>query len=567
MAAAKKKKKQLTPEQRRQRAQKQAVRGAFRYAGFDRVPEIAEKTYTYMGQTGEFDDAFIHENVFILVEYTVHGSDAVKGHLKKKKIFLDFILHDPEAFFSFLRSTYDKFDSRVKANGEFAKGRLILRIAYCSYNDIQSSTKVLFPELQFLDYPIVKYFEKINRTIKLSGQPELLQFLDIDPLDVRKDGAYGSPGASKKYHGSALPEEASGLPEGYKVVSFYCDPASLLKRAFVLRRKGWRASSEAYQRMLLPSKIEAIRRMIFKEKRVAVNNLIATLPGTVHPVDEKGNTIDVAKLDRTKPVRIQLPDEPNTLGVIDGQHRLFAYYVSKNDTVAEDALRKLQNLLVTGIIYPADIDDLERERFEAELFLSINSNQTSASSELTQEIKVLIDPFDPVSIAKQVMERLSDEEPLFGHVERYFYEKGKLKTSSIVSFGLRPLVKLDGGDSLVNLFQHADKAKLLSKTSKVVLREYIAFCSNKVAHFLKAVKHDVPDARWTSDRKVKDRVLVVTYINAFLITMRKLIEDGDKLDPVLLKTKLTGISKFPFKDYHSSQYNRMADKIFEKFFP
>ncbi len=444
----KKKKKTLTPEQKLQRAHKQAVRGAFRFAGFQRVPEIAEKTFEYNGQTGEFDDAFIHENVFVLIEYTVHASDAVKGHLKKKKILLDFIANDKKAFFAFLRTRYPKFNQRIEDSGEFATSRLILRVVYCSYRDVQSSTKELFPDLVFFDFPLVKYFEKINKIVRLSGLPELFTFLRIDPLSVRKDGAYSASGSVDKYHGSLLPEEASGLPDGYKVVSFYADPEALLKRAFVLRRKGWRASSEAYQRMLLPSKVEAIRRMVFKEKRVAVNNLIATLPSTVHPVDDNGVTIDVTKLDRTEPVQIQLPSEPGTLGVIDGQHRLFAYYLSKNDTSEEASLRKLQNLLVTGIIYPEGIDDLEKERFEAELFLSLNSNQTSASSDLTQEIKVLIDPFDPVSIAKQVMEKLGEDGPLFGHVERYFYEKGKLKTSSIVSFGIRPLVKLEGDDSL-----------------------------------------------------------------------------------------------------------------------
>jgi len=561
-----KSKKKLTPQEKLQRAHRRAVRAAFRYAGFDRVSELAEKVFTYDNQKAEFDDAFLHENVLLLVEYTVHAPENVKGHLKKKKIICDLITDDPQSFFTFLRGKYKDFDDRIKANGEFPSSRLILKIVYCSLQDFEPNAKTHFGNLVFFDFPIVKYFEKITRTIRLSARPELLSFIGIDPNAVRHEGGFIPSGSSDPYRGSVLPEEASGLPEGYKVVSFYADPASLLKRCFVLRRNGWRATTEAYQRMLLPSKIESLRKMVFKEKRVAINNLIVTLPATVHPVDEDGKTIDAGKLTQTAPVKIQLPADPNTMGVIDGQHRLFAYYVSDKDTPEQIALRKMQNLLVTGVIYPATADELEKERFEAGLFLDINSNQTSASSELTQEIKVLIDPFDQISIAKQVMERLATTQPLFGYVERYFYEKGKLKTSSIVSYGLSPLVKLTGSDSLFAIFPNPNKNKLLKGESKETLKEYIDFSAKTIADFLKAVREDVGAARWTADRKVANRIIAVTYVNAFLITLRKIIENGKSLDPAGLKTSLSGISAFNFKAFHSSQYNRMAEKIYDKHF-
>jgi hypothetical protein len=42
-------------------------------------------------------------------------------------------------------------------------------------------------------------------------------------------------------------------------------------------------------------------------------------------------------------------------------------------------LRRKQNLLATGIVYPPGLPARERIQFEAALFLEINSNQTSAS--------------------------------------------------------------------------------------------------------------------------------------------------------------------------------------------
>jgi hypothetical protein len=56
------------------------------------------------------------------------------------------------------------------------------------------------------------------------------------------------------------------------------------------------------------------------------------------------------------------------------QHRLFSYYKAREDDQTIAKLRHQQNLLVTGIIYPKGLNEKEAERFEAALFLSINSN-------------------------------------------------------------------------------------------------------------------------------------------------------------------------------------------------
>jgi hypothetical protein len=45
-----------------------------------------------------------------------------------------------------------------------------------------------------------------------------------------------------------------------------------------------------------------------------------------------------------------------------------------------------------------------------------------------------------------------------------------------------------------------------------------------------------------------------------------MIENGKSLDPIKMKKRLVGISAFDFKAFHSSQYNRMAEKIYDKHF-
>lgn len=557
----------LTAEQKRAKKLKsdhiRAARAVFRNAGFDRVPELAEKEISFGGQAGEFDDAYVFENLIVLLEYTTSQSADVTDHLKKKKILFRKVMDDTPGFISYLRQRFSKFDERLGKT--YWPDRLMLRIVYCSYNRFESGIKTVVDEPIYLDYPYLKYFEKITSIIRLSAQPELLQFLKVFPGEVGEGGKFPKKGMTEPYHGSILPEEASGYPKGYKVVSFYADAGSLLERSFVLRRSGWRGSFEAYQRMLIPSKIESIRTMLRSTGQVAVNNIIATLPSDVNPVRD-GKTVDISALSRTEPVELALPVRTNSVGLVDGQHRLYSYYRSRDDDPEIARLRNQQNLLVTAIIYPEGTPPAERERFEASLFLSINSNQTGAPQELKQEIEVVLNPFSPTAIGKQVMQRLALFGPLEGHVETFFYDKGKLKTSSIVSYGLGPLLKLTGSDSLYTIFTHSEKKALAEGTSQSALDAYLQFAVTNINMFLNAVRVNVGQERWTTDRAREKRLLTVTYINAFLITLRLLVANKYPIVFEKLKSDLQGIGRFDFSSFHSSQYNRMAEKLYDRHF-
>lgn len=561
----KKRRQKLTLEERRDRKIKndhvRSARSIFRNCGFDRVTEIANKDIIFKARPGEFDDAFIHENVLVLAEYTT--SRSVSDHLKSKKILFERVLSDPEGFVAYLRTSFPAFDERL--GDAFFPSDYVIRIVYCSRYEFDASVKDYVPEPIYLDLPYLKYFEKISSAVKLSSRHELFHFLNIPNEKVAEGGKFPKP-TRETYHGSILPERASGFPPDFKVVSFYADAAALLRRAYVLRRDGWRGSYQAYQRMIQPQKIEAIRRKLRNDHQVFVNNLIATLPEDVHPVGEGGLTIDISKLKVTAPVTITLPLRANSVGLIDGQHRLFSYYESKEDDQLIARLRHQQNLLITGIIYPPTISDAERERFEAALFLAINSNQTNAPTALRQEIEVLLNPSSPTAIGKQVMHALSRSGPLLGFVENYFFEKGKLKTSSIVSYGLGPLIKLGGDDSLFSIFEDPEKDLIQSGDAPEALNRYIKFCTSSINKMLNAVKSNVPPERWTTDKKNKNRLLTVTYINSFLIAMRILIRNGHSMEFEHLRTKLQGVKSFNFKSFHSSQYGRMAEKLVSDYF-
>jgi DGQHR domain-containing protein len=574
MAVKKKKKKAAAPKlsaearllRKTQRAHKKNVRSLFKNIGFDRIPELSDREVKFDGKMGDFDDVFVLENLVVLVEYTAAQTSDVSAHLQKKKIIFQKVVSDPMGFIAYLRATVATFNERLGTH--FHADDYHLRIVYCSRFDFDENVKSIVHEARYLDYPALRYFEKVGATIKYSARHEFFDFLGLMPADMAEDGKLPQPNTMEAYRGSILPEKSSGFPKGYKVVSFYADAAALLKRAYVLRRNGWRSTFQAYQRMIQPAKIEAIRRKLKTDKQVFVNNLIATLASDVHPLNEKLHTADISKLTKTEPVTINLPLRANSIGLIDGQHRLFSYYESKEgDDPLIAKLRHQQNLLVTGIIYPDGVSTEDKERFEAALFLSINSNQTNAPAALRQEIEVLLRPSSPTAIGKQVMQRMAKDGPLSGHVESYFFDKGKLKTTSIVSYGLGPLIKLGGEDSLFTLFAHPEKDKIEGAASDAALQAYIQFAASKINMLLNAVKANVGVDRWSPDPKVEGRMLTVTSINSFLITMRYLVKAGEKLEFASLRDHLKNIGKFPFGDYHSSQYGRMAEAIVKKHFP
>ena len=426
-----------------------SVRGIFTGTGFVRMTGIADKQFNFDNQKADVDDIFVYENIVIIAEYTCAQTDGVGPHLKNKKIIFDKILADPSTFIQFISSKFPNSADQFPQN--YHSSKIIVKIIYCSRNEFDDHYKSNVPGPEYFDYPSVRYFMALVDSIKRSARWELLHFLKIQNASVGKDGVVGSAETSQDRKALVLPEAHSNFDDGYKVVSFYTDADALLRTAYVLRKDGWRDSLNLYQRMISKAKIEAIRSYLRKQKRVFINNIIVTLPSDVQPLDADKKTVDPSTLTDIKPVIIKLPDRANTIGVVDGQHRIFAYHETSNDDPEIAQLRKQQNLLVTGIIFPEDVTPADREKFEARLFLEINSNQTNPKPELKQAIGLVLEPFSAQSIATRVLNGLAKTGPLSGQIQQYFFDNNKLKTASIVSYGLKPLVKTGGTDSLFEI--------------------------------------------------------------------------------------------------------------------
>lgn len=581
MAKKRKRKKRLTEQEKEQNLQQKEIRTLMSNLGFSRISRIDGKQFIYNNRTSELDDIFFFENIILLAEYTIQQS--VGDHLLKKKIIYDKISENPAEFIKHvlkeekLKSFKEAYDSNIATN--YSLNQLQIRVIYSSKYSISKEHKELVQNIVYLDYPLVKYFESIAKVIKKTTRHEFLDFLNIDFSKVGANILGTSRGSTNDFSGHILPEEHSTFKEGYKIVSFYIDADSLLKRAFVLRNDGWRSKENIghYQRMFVAKKIRDMRKYLHEEERVFINNIIVTLPiEKIKLFDQKENELEIDingnfknnSNTKVQPTIIKIANEANIIGIIDGQHRSFAYH--EGDDIYEKSIKKLrgiQNLLVTGILYPKAENEQRRLMFEAKLFLEINSNQSGAPAKLKQEIEFMMNPYSTISISKYIIEKLNESGPLATMFEQYFYESSKIKTASIISFGLKPLVKFEGNDSLYKIWDNPNKVDLKNKADNfTLLQDYKDFCTKEVRNILIGLKANIPKDNWVTDRGNPDAILSVTTINGIINCLRFVIENNKNGDAQHYINKLSNINGFKFKDYKSSQYRKMGEAIYKRCF-
>jgi len=557
----------LSPEERArrnlQRRHRNEIRETFAAVGFARADGASDKEFTFREVTSDFDDIFVLENVVVLAEYTVTKESEISAHIKNKYAIYERINNYKDDFLVFAK---EKLGLETALSGTYANHQVEVVILYCALNTVKVELKQQVTYAKFMDYSVVRYFRLLTRTVKQSARSELLDFLGVTFGRFGPQALQNNPSPRESFRGSVLPEAQSKFPAGFKVVSFYINPSALLARAYVLRRDGWRDRNGLYQRMIIRKKLESVRKYLLDSKRVFVNNIVVTLPSDTKVLDDQEDTINPKTLTQTQPATISLTGNFNSIGLIDGQHRVFSYYEggSNEDVISE--LRSQQNLLVTGIIYPPTTAPEEKTRFEAGLFLEINSNQANAKSDLKQAINQIIRPFLTDSIARDVLDAINDGTGvLSGKFSSDYFATGALKTTSVVSYGLRPLVRPVATGPLFSRWSDPQKHTMVAGEDDGARKRYIDFCVSNIGVFMSAAKSQLPSDRWTLDRKVPDRLITPTVVNGLIGAMRQALEAGVAIEFESLREKFKHLGTFKFEQYRSSQYTVMASDLFKQF--
>lgn len=511
----------------------------------------------------ELDAIFLYENIMIICEDTGSGVEHIKDHIRKKQ----------EAFEQ-IEANKDDFFQRIKQ--EFAETGVILnkfqvsqyKIFYLYFSQEElgfcADDYKMYPLIKFVEPRSLEYLYKMSQCIRHSVKYEIFRFLNITDTDIGGDTTETN---QKKIRATIIsPQEATGLKNGVRIVSFMMSADTLIKNCYVLRKDNWEESTTLYQRLIRKEKIKSIREFLVKKEQAFYNNIIVALPDGVLFQDKESNIKSVKDFDAYNVCSMIIPDQMNSICIIDGQHRVYAHYEGDSNDKNEgkiSELRKKLHLLVTGLVFPPEMSVTERTRIQSEIFLEINSKAKPVPPDIILHIEQLKDPLSDKGLARAVIERLNKERVFLNKFEMSSLDEGKIKIASIIKFALRYLVSVEPKEKKsFYSYWEGDKEALLS-LDDVALNEYLEFCVKNLSLYFSAIKKNFKQ-EWENPNS---KLLSVIAINGFIIAYNRFldqygIKDFNFFDNQLKNLK-TDFSKENFP-YTSSQYKKFSDEILEK---
>jgi DGQHR domain-containing protein len=529
------------------------LKDIFEGAGFNHVPADGVH-FTVGGRTGELDHIFVWENVVLLCEETA-GKDATKHCTNKIYLHSKIAGHWSTGFFT----EYTKQNPGLLAalGTKYQIQDLEVRHIYYS-EDVDVIDSVGDPApMRILSRAQARYFASLVETICRSAKFELLKFLGIALHQVGDARVSGRAVASDSFPAFALPAAHTSYPAGFTVASFYADPMALIQRAYVMRRDGWEDPDLSYQRFVRAEKLLEMREYLGNNGKVFINNLIVTLPATALLLAESGKPLDPDTMHHKTNVKLSLPLELGTVGIVDGQHRILSYYEGSGELDQKiSSLRQRQNLLVTGIIFPPNYTPEMRVKFEAEIFLGINNNQSSVHTQLRQDLETIINPETPLAIARAIVTRLSKEGALAGLLQMsQFDPSDKIASGSLGPYVITPLIRKNSA-----FYKTWDGVGARDLNNADDRSAYTDYCVQELKRLLAGASENLKE-KWRS--VPNGGVLSTTTVGGLLLLLGRLAKGGAMLSQIDYKMKLKHIGSIDFSAYTGSSWGKLSNKLYE----
>ncbi len=554
-------KRTLTPEQKERNAFSRKIQSAFKNAGFEYL-STGGLERKFGSKTGELDAAFLYENILIICEETTSSSSNIKPHAINKSVLFNEIAANRDELIDWLKGDFsDKFAKFE----DYTNPRYKVFFVYITKNKFNpdEETRELLQPMKIMESRDLNYFQKLSQNIRLSAKTEFFRFFDLKRADI---GSVTSGSGQDRIETTIIcPPETTGHTNGVRMVSFMMSADNLINNSFVLRKDNWENSIALYQRLIEKNRIQSIRRHLATKKTTFYNNIIVSLPPGILFTDTNGQVISLADIqDFSERHVMQIPNELNSICVIDGQHRIYAHYEGLDNLEDEvRPLRKKFHLLVTGLIFPDDWTPYQRIKYESEIFLDINSNAKPVPPDVLLFIETLKDPFSDLGIARQVLEKLNQRSVFLNLFQMSLMEESTIKIASIIKFALRNLVDVSDAsrtDTLHHQWVLQGNESLEDSDDIDLLKEYVKFCVNILDIYFSAVK-TTWQTEWTDP---ESKILSTTSINGFIMALRRTLPfDGIK-DNAYYRDNLQNLqidfSKAQFP-YTSSQYNKFSRKI------
>lgn len=564
-------KKKLTAEQkaaqlkkRKELAFRKKIRSSFTDAGFTYFSTLA-KHFPIGTRTVELDYLFLYENIIVICEDNTKQKKDI-DHIRNKNESFAEIRNNKTAFLNWLSNTFPEKATMVK---QYRPERYFLYYIYISQTELEitEDEKNRYSNLLFWDPETLSYFNRMAQCIQHSARYEIFRYLGLKNDEI---GFSGSEGGKTTIKAPIIyPQEATGLRNGVRVVSFMMSAEKLLRTSYVLRKDSWEESMFLYQRLIEKDKVKSIRAFLAQKGETFYNNIIVALPDNVTFEDDAGTPILVENIGDFQHCKLVLPDEMNSICIIDGQHRIFAHYEAPATEKYElqiAPLRRQLHLLVTGLIFPTEMKEPERKQIQSQIFLDINDNTKKVAPNVLTHIEMVKDPFSDIGLARRVIERLNKKRVFLNRFELSALDESKIKVASIIKFALRYLVTVTPAEGKTSLYAYWQGNKeAFQQKDEASLNDYIEFCANSIDLYFSAIR----DAFKSSWNDPASKMLSVISINGFIIAFNRQLNKYGVSDYPFYSSCLRKLSidfsknGFP---YTSSQYRKFSGRILAEAF-
>lgn len=559
-------KRKMTEEQRKE-LQKKRAEMAFRKKIRNTLTDMgfvyfatANKHFKIGYRTVELDYLFIYENVILICEDTC-GKKKDKDHIRKKSESFREIKGNVPTLIEWLKTN---FPDKMEQINNYREERYLIYYIYISQTELNltNDEKSIYDNLIFWEPETLSYFNKMSQAIHYSARYDVFRFLGINDEQL---GYSGSEGSKTVITAPIIyPEDTVGIGKGVRVISFMMSAEKLIHTSYVLRKDSWEDSIFLYQRLIEKERIKSVREFIAKKGAAFFNNIIVSLPDDVKFEDDAGDIHPIEDIGDYQHCKLILPNEMNSICVIDGQHRIYAHYEAPDTDKYESLIAPLRtrlHLLVTGLIFPKEMKDAERKQMQSEIFLDINDNTKKVAANVLTHIEMIKDPFSDIGLARRIIERLNKENTFLNRFELSSLDGNKIKVASIIKFALRYLVTVAPTEGRESLFKYwdGDKDAFRNKDEKA-LNTYIDFCAKKINMFFAAVK-DVFRDEWNDP---DSKILSVIAINGFVIAYNRQLPKYGIKEYEFYKKRLQNLNidfskeEFP---YTSSRYKLFSNQI------
>lgn len=546
-------------ENRKNLAFRKKIRDSFINAGFIYFPTVG-KHFHIGTRKVELDYLFLYDNIIIICEDNTKKEKDIT-HIRNKNESFTEIRNNRQVLLTWLAKTFTDKEQLLK---EYRSDRYFLYYIYISQSELEltEDEKARYPNLHFWDSETLSYFNRMSQCIQYSARYEIFRYLGLKNDDF---GSKRSEGGKTTIKAPIIyPQDATGLRNGVRVVSFMMSAEKLLQTSYVLRKDSWEESMFLYQRLIEKDKVKNIRAFLAQKGEAFYNNIIVALPDHISFEDDSGSPISKEDIGDFQHCKLVLPDEMNSLCVIDGQHRIFAHYEAPSSEKYEAKiapLRKQLHLLVTGLIFPNDMKEVERKRIQSEIFLDINDNTKKVAANVLTHIEMIKDPFSEIGLARRVVESLNKKRVFLNRFELSALDESKIKVASIIKFALRYLVAVTPSQGKASLFAFwsGDKVAFQEK-DETALNDYIDFCAKELDLYFAAIR----DAFKTEWNDPNSKILSVISINGFIIAYNRQLSRYGIQGYAFYNERFRRLSLDFSKDgfqYTSSQYRKFSGRL------